>query len=72
MILVKTPDGTATTARLTTDHASSSYGRPVLVLEDGSALGPADVDVFGYTIVSATDPEKIKLEACGYRIGERS
>ena len=27
---------------LTTDHATSSYGIPVLVLANGSAYGPAD------------------------------
>ena len=30
------------TGRLTTDHAASSYGQPVLVL-DGEAYGPGDV-----------------------------
>ena len=29
--------------RLTTDHAASSYGQPVLVDDDGTAYGPADV-----------------------------
>lgn len=29
--------------RLTTDHAASSYGQPVLVDEDGEAYGVADV-----------------------------
>ena len=29
-------------ARLTTDHAASSYGQPVLVL-DGDAFGPGDL-----------------------------
>lgn len=30
------------TFRLTTDHASSSYGLPVMVGQDGNAYGPAD------------------------------
>ena len=35
---------------LTCDHAASSYGQPVLVLPDGSALGPAEIDAdLGYT-----------------------
>ena len=29
--------------RLTTAHSASSYGQPVLVRPDGSALGPADI-----------------------------
>lgn len=33
-------DGTEST--LTTEHAASSYGKPVLVGCDGAALGPAD------------------------------
>jgi hypothetical protein len=31
------------TTELTTDHPSSSYGIPVLVCEDGTALGPIDL-----------------------------
>ena len=29
---------------LTTDHAASSYGLPVLVRDDGQVLGPNDLD----------------------------
>lgn len=29
--------------RITTDHASSSYGQPVLVDPDGRAYGPGDI-----------------------------
>lgn len=29
--------------RLTTDHAASSYGQPVLVSPDGRAFGPGDI-----------------------------
>lgn len=29
---------------LTCDHAASSYGLPVVVMGDGTALGPADID----------------------------
>lgn len=36
-----------TTATLTDEHAASSYGQPVLVFADGSALGPAD---YAYTL----------------------
>jgi hypothetical protein len=50
MILLRKPHGKAITARLTTAHAASSYGVPVLVLKDGSALGPADVALNGYHV----------------------
>lgn len=29
--------------KLTTDHATSSYGQPVLVAPDGRAFGPGDI-----------------------------
>lgn len=29
--------------RITTDHAASSYGQPVLVSPDGRAFGPGDI-----------------------------
>lgn len=40
----KEPDSAATfsTYALTTDHASSSYGMPVLVGPNGTAYGPED------------------------------
>lgn len=34
--------GTDTGARLTTEHAASSYGHPVVVTGDGVVLGPQD------------------------------
>lgn len=36
------------TVTLTTNHAASSYGRPVLVIE-GEAYGPADMTPAGVT-----------------------
>ena len=68
MVLLKGPEGQAVQARLRTDHAASCYGIPVLVLEDGTALGPADLEAAGYRVMTATDAEKIKLEAAGYRL----
>ena len=56
------------TARLTTDHAASSYGIPVLVLEDGTALGPFEAVVDGYAIGDATADEGQRLEAARYRL----
>jgi hypothetical protein len=36
-------EGRPVHGRLSTEHAASSYGQPVLVLEDGRALGPGDI-----------------------------
>ena len=37
------PEMPSYTARITRDHAASSYGLPVIVLADGNAYGPADL-----------------------------
>ena len=43
-------------ATLTTDHAASSHGLPVVVRADGQALGPAEVaSVEAMTYVSTDD-----------------
>lgn len=68
MILLKGPDGQATSARLTTEHATSSYGIPVLVLEDGTVLGPADVALNGYRVMTGTQIEQDRLKTAGYRL----
>jgi hypothetical protein len=39
---------------LTTEHAASSYGVPVLVGEDGTAYGPADA-LPGEPVITAGD-----------------
>jgi len=36
-------EGRPVHGRLSTEHAASSYGQPVLVLEGGRALGPGDI-----------------------------
>lgn len=43
MILRDPSRATTTTGGLTTNHPTSSYGQPVLALEDGIALGTADL-----------------------------
>ena len=45
---------TLTLLQLTTEHAASSYGQPVLLL-DGNALGPADTIQIAATTVTAQD-----------------
>ncbi|MBT9144032.1 MAG: hypothetical protein DDT29_02446 [Dehalococcoidia bacterium] len=55
-------------ATLSTEHACSSYGQPVLVLDDGTALGTADAVIAGYRIVEATDEERVALTQAGYHL----
>ncbi len=62
---------------LTTDHALSSYGQPVLVV-DGSAYGSGDVVGLGRLgcdlEIGVRDGSDSELEACraaGWRIDDR-
>lgn len=61
-------NGYETEAALTTDHSASSYGRPVLVIDTGDALGPADCLLADYRIMEATEDELVALGAAGYRL----
>ena len=61
-------DGYETEAALTTDHSASSYGRPVLVIDTGDALGPADCKLADYRIMEASEDELAALGAAGYRL----
>jgi len=63
-------DGYETEAELTTDHAASSYGRPVLVIDTGDALGTADVALADYRILEATDEERAALASAGYVLAD--
>ena len=62
------PSGIEVEGRLTTDHPMSSYGKKVLVLETGEALGTGDVSLAYYRIVRATANEIAELLEAGYRI----
>jgi DNA-binding XRE family transcriptional regulator len=53
-------------AELTTEHAASSYGRPVLVVE-GEALAPLDVLASGIYLAVASKGERKALADAGYR-----
>ena len=53
-------------AELTTEHAASSYGRPVLVVE-GEAFSPFDVAANGIYLAVATRREREALADAGYR-----
>ena len=68
MILLKDPQGRRTAGTLSTTHAASSYGLPVLVLQDGTALGPGDVALQGYRVMTATQREQDLLRIAGYRL----
>lgn len=48
-------------ARITTDHPASSYGQPVIVMEDGGALDLASWVMLGYQVVEATPEERAQL-----------
>ena len=63
-------DGYETEAELTTEHAASSYSRPVLVLDNGEALGTTDAALADYRIMQATAEERAALEAAGYHLPE--
>jgi hypothetical protein len=48
-------------ATVTTDHAASSYGQPVIVLDtDGQALDMSSWVLMAYQVVKAT-PEEVEL-----------
>lgn len=59
-------------AKLTTDHYASSYGQPVLVRDDGEALGAGDAILADYRIVTATPKERQALAAAGYILPDAS
>ena len=45
-------------ASITTDHATSSYGRPVIVHPDGASIGFTDWLLLNYTVVECTKEEQ--------------
>lgn len=70
-------DGSKVTGRLTTDHASSSYGQPVFVDDDGQAYNWIDIiDIstaaaLGKLGGSATSAAKSKSSAANGKLGGR-
>ena len=52
-------------AKITTDHSASSYGQPVIVLEDGGALDLMSWVGLGYRVVRASKKEKVNLAKMG-------
>lgn len=52
-------------AKITTEHSASSYGQPVIVLEDGGALDLTSWVGLGYKVVKATENERAALRKMG-------
>ena len=55
----------------TTEHASSSYGLPVVILRDGTVLGPKDRAFKSLSFVvcgSSMNPLFDELKAAGYEV----
>ena len=52
-------------AKITTDHPASSYGQPVIVLEDGGAIDWISWVGLGYQVVKATQKELDDLRRMG-------
>ena len=48
-------------AKITTEHPASSYGQPVIVLEDGNALDLFSWTALGYQVIRAGKKEMAQL-----------
>ena len=56
------------TGRLTTEHASSSYGQPVVVGDDGQSYGPGDI--FLLMLLGGGDEAEAAALRAGYQLCE--
>lgn len=52
-------------AKVTTEHNASSYGQPVIVLEDGGAIDLMSWVGLGYRVVRASKKEMAGLTSMG-------
>lgn len=50
------------TATVTTDHPDSSYGQPVILLNDGNPLDMTSYALMGYQVIKATPEEVEQME----------
>ena len=66
MRVESTLDGCEHVVHLTTEHAASSHGQPVVVAEDGSAW--SWLDWAFCRVVECTPEERAAFEAAGYHI----
>jgi len=55
-------------AKITTEHSASSYGQPVIALEDGGALDLVSWVGLNYQVVKATAKERAQLLKMGLPI----
>jgi len=55
-------------AKITTEHSASSYGQPVIVLEDGGALDLFSWVSLGYQVVQGSKKEREALVKMGLLI----
>ena len=60
-------DGSKTWGTATDEHASSSYGLVVVVV-DGEAYGAGDMQLAGYRIICGDAKTRTLLEAAGYTV----
>jgi hypothetical protein len=67
MLLREKGTGREVEAIVSVDHASSSYGIPVVVI-DGVALGPGEM--FGYELLEVLTSERNLLREGGYQLKE--
>lgn len=49
-------------ANITTEHSASSYGQPVVVLEDGNAIDAFSWIILKYKIIKANEEEQSLME----------
>jgi len=56
---LRTGERTRITADVTTDHPASSYGIPVIVLEDGESLDPSSWLLLAYQVEYIGDPAEL-------------
>jgi len=55
-------------AKITTEHSASSYGQPVIVLEDGGALDLFSWVSLGYQVIRASKKEREALVKMGLSV----
>jgi hypothetical protein len=58
-------------ATITADHATSSYGQPVIVLPDGGAVDLTTWILLNYQVVEATADEQEQLQRLVLRVADK-
>jgi hypothetical protein len=68
---VRVLDGTEHSAVITSNHPASTFGLPILLVDD-EPVGPAEVTQAGYEVVDPTEDECNALKAGGYQLSVSS